>query len=74
MFKVVATATCPWCEKAVSLLAQRNLKFTKEVLQGESLSEFKQLGFKTVPQIWHGAEYVGGYEELVRYLRIHDVS
>lgn len=69
-FVVVTGLNCPWCEKAKDLLRQVDpsfLTFSVEVFP--VMRDFlKGQGLRTVPQVYHGGERVGGYEELVAYL------
>jgi glutaredoxin 3 len=61
---------CSYCEKARLLLAQKNLKWQEEDItfdldkKKEMLSRSR--GVQTVPQIFIGSFYVGGYDDLLR--------
>lgn len=77
MFIIYGTSWCPWCDKAKELI-EGNYIF-KNIEDLEHLQEYRERfpGKKTVPQIVvitddsvhnYTDEYVGGYEDLVRYL------
>jgi len=62
------TATCPYCQSAERLLAQkgvRELKMIRVDLEPERRAEMMQRsGRGTVPQIWIGERHVGGCDDL----------
>lgn len=71
MFVVVGYSSgCAWCDKAKQLLTQRGKSFTYLEVDNEGgLRNFlKALGKRTVPQIFDGTQYVGGFNELKEYL------
>ena len=59
---------CPYCTRAKSLLAAKNLEFTEidisndETLRNECFA--KSNGRKTVPQIFIGSTHIGGFDDL----------
>lgn len=64
---------CPWCDKARELLETTG----EEVVEQKHETEleriaFKQIGFKTFPQIFHNGKHIGGYTELATYLSEDD--
>jgi glutaredoxin 3 len=68
---------CPYCVSAKSLLSKKGyeideriigIKFTKEQLL-ESVPNAR-----TVPQIFLDDEYVGGYDDLVKYFEVKSDS
>ncbi|MBB72557.1 MAG: glutaredoxin [Legionellales bacterium] len=71
-------ASCPYCQKAKSLLTEKNIPYHyHDVVEDprslyEMLARVKPLvGAKTpitVPQIWLNGEYVGGYDALENIL------
>lgn len=67
-------AGCQWCEKAKALLTEKGEAYTYlEVGASPGLKEFLvALGKRTVPQIWHGTSYVGGYESLTKYVEVQE--
>jgi len=71
MIEVYGKDGCVYCEKAVSLLNERNMKFTYRKL-GEDITvdEFKEKfpGIKTVPVITTYGFNIGSYEALKGYI------
>lgn len=69
--------TCPYCQKAKTLLKEKNIEFEyHEVIKNqkdmaEMVARVKPIiGEKTpltVPQIWLDGKYIGGYTELATY-------
>lgn len=64
---VYATAACPYCSWAKSLLNAKGVKF--EVLSVEGRPDLwaeieDRTGRSTVPQIFIGEYHVGGYDDL----------
>jgi glutaredoxin 3 len=62
------TATCPFCQSAERLLAQKGVADIERVRvdleparRGEMM---KRSGRRTVPQIWIGERHVGGCDDL----------
>lgn len=64
---------CKYCRLAKELLTQEGHSFTKHDVRDPKIgAEFRNTGFATVPQIFRGESYIGGYEALVRHLRTLD--
>lgn len=63
-----ATAACPYCKAAARLLAQKGVTDVETVrvdLEPARRGEMHaRSGRWTVPQIWIGAQHVGGCDEL----------
>ncbi|NIB39671.1 GrxA family glutaredoxin [Pseudomaricurvus alkylphenolicus] len=64
---------CGFCRRAKQLLEEQNLPFRYVDIHQEGISKAdlsKTVGHEvtTVPQIFHGQEYVGGFEALQRRL------
>ena len=59
--------SCPYCVQAKELLTNKGIQFEERVI-GEGLTREQLLESvptaKTVPQIFLGEEYVGGYTDL----------
>jgi len=64
---------CPFCERALALLRERDLPFQViEVGEDISMDAVKAVsGRATVPQIYVGGRHVGGAEDLERWLDEH---
>tara|TARA_B100000902_G_scaffold381250_1_gene417522 strand:- start:182 stop:400 length:219 start_codon:yes stop_codon:yes gene_type:complete len=70
MYKVYGSTICLYCDKAENLLKTKDLPFEKiYVDQDEDAKDYivKQ-GFRTVPQIWLDDKWIGGYDDLVKFL------
>lgn len=79
-FEIFGTSTCEYCEKAKELLTAQGQKFVFKNID-EDEEAFDQLvgrikSWKTVPQIFYGPTYIGGYKELqnVRAAWVNPVS
>ena len=62
------TAICPYCVRAEQLLQRKGVHEIEKIrvdLQPElRVAMMEKTGRRTVPQIYIGGEYVGGYDEL----------
>jgi glutaredoxin 3 len=63
-----ATAVCPYCIQAERLLASKGVtnitKIRVDVDPAKREEMMTRTGRRTVPQIYIGDEYVGGYDDL----------
>ena len=72
MYIVYGKVTCPFCDKAKELLQQHNLEIDyRDVGDSEVKQELLNLysEAKTVPQIFTNGVRIGGYTDLVEYLK-----
>lgn len=72
MYKIYTKEYCPWCDRAKILLHRLGERW-EEIDCTDSDKPRQQLlddGKVTVPQIFYGEDYVGGFTEL--FHRIHD--
>ena len=74
-YTVFGHEACGFCRRAKQLLADQDLAFRYIDIHQEGISKAdlsKTVGFEvtTVPQIFHGQQYVGGFEALEKYLVI----
>ncbi|MDD7805121.1 MAG: GrxA family glutaredoxin [Endozoicomonas sp. (ex Botrylloides leachii)] len=65
---------CGFCVQAKNLLERKALPFRyvdiyEEGITAESLEKTIGKPVKTVPQIFYGTEYIGGYQELDAHLK-----
>lgn len=72
-FTIFGHDACGFCRQAKAILESKNLEFRyvnihEEGISPEDLAETVGRPVNTVPQIFHGKEYVGGYQELMKYL------
>jgi glutaredoxin 3 len=61
------TASCPFCQSAERLLAQKGVAVEKIRVDLEPARRDEMVqksGRRTVPQIWIGSRHVGGCDEL----------
>ena len=70
MYKVYGTRICLYCDKAENLLKTKDLPFKKIYIDEDDDAKdyIVKQGFKTVPQIWLDDKWIGGYDDLVRFL------
>lgn len=72
MYTVYTKENCGYCRRAKDLLEMIGEDFvTHDITVGDTrqlVNEKAGFEIKTVPQIWHGDRYVGGYTELSSYL------
>jgi glutaredoxin 3 len=64
---VYASAWCPYCRRAKSLLTQKNLAFTEIDVDDEARFREEMIarsGRRTVPQIFIGEKHIGGCDDL----------
>ena len=63
-----STAVCPYCMRAESLLRAKGVteieKISVDADYELRLAMMKKTGRRTVPQIYIGERYVGGYDDL----------
>ncbi len=65
--KMYSTRFCPYCVRARSLLANKNVEFIDIGVDSEPdlRREMVELsGRYTVPQIWIGSRHIGGYDDI----------
>jgi glutaredoxin 3 len=61
------TASCPFCQAADRLLAQKGAAVDRirvDLEPARRAEMMQKSGRRTVPQIWIGERHVGGYDEL----------
>lgn len=65
--KIYSTAYCGFCRMAERLLSQKGADFESvDVTEDATTRDWlvQETGRRTVPQIWIGETYVGGYDDL----------
>ena len=78
MIEIFGKEMCDWCDKAREMCEQYGVKYSYYPLddrfEGESHMaglkervEEQSLTIKTVPAIWQGGVYIGGFNELAKY-------
>ena len=78
-FTVFGRPGCGYCVRAKQLLETREFPFKYVDIQEEDISKAdlsKTVGktVETVPQIFHGQQYVGGCTDLEAYLKAMDAQ
>lgn len=78
-FTVFGRPGCGFCVQAKNVLEAKQLPFNYVDIHAEKISPAdleKTIGkpVRTVPQIFHGETYIGGYQELDRYLKTLDAA
>ena len=74
MLDVYTRPTCIWCIRAKELLNSKGIPFKNlDINDDEFRKELKEIapGIKTIPQIFKDGKRIGGYEDLVEYLKDH---
>lgn len=60
---------CEWCDRAKALLQEVGATYTEEVHDTvETITHFRHAGFRTFPQVFLGADHIGGYTDLIAFL------
>ena len=74
MLDVYTRPTCIWCIRAEELLNSKGIPFKNLDINDDELRKelkVKAPGIKTIPQIFKDGKRIGGYEDLVEYLKDH---
>ena len=78
-FTIFGHQACGFCRQAKAVMETKGLDFRyvdihEEGISQADLAETVGRPVTTVPQIFHGEEYVGGYQELMQYLQEQGVA
>jgi glutaredoxin 1 len=78
-FTIFGRSDCGFCVRAKQLLEKNQLEMRWIDIQAEGISKAdleKTIGkpVETVPQIFHGQAHIGGYTDLVEYMKMIVVS
>ena len=71
-YVVYGSDACPYCVRAARLLESKGIKYQyKNTQRDEQARDFvvNEIGAKTIPQIFQGDTYIGGYSELEKHLK-----
>lgn len=66
--KIYLTESCPYCIRAKQFLKQKQIPFVEIDLthKPQELAELKRkTGWQTIPQIYFGTHFIGGYTDMV---------
>ena len=75
--KVYTASYCSWCSRAVQFLEKEGLKVRIVDItddQDERQMLVERTGQKTVPQIWIGDAYIGGYDRMMKMASTKDLK
>ena len=75
--KVYSASYCAWCSKAVQFLENEGLKVRIVDItddQNERQMLVERTGQKTVPQMWIGDAYIGGYDRMMKMASTKDLK
>ena len=69
--KMYTSSYCPYCANAEKLLSEKGFKIIEKIPVDEDLRALEKMikitGKRTVPQIFIGKVYIGGFEELRKF-------
>lgn len=72
MYTVLGHNKCHFCKQAIQLLAEKGESFqyldAYQTEQADRVSQLKEKGIQSVPQIWIGEELIGGFSELKSHI------
>jgi len=74
VFDMYTRPTCFWCVRAKHLLESKGISYRDLDINNDDLRKelkIKAPGIKTIPQIFKDGKRIGGYEDLVEYLKDH---
>ena len=76
MYKVYSQDGCSYCELAKITLMERNIEFEEINIKdnAQALAMLRLKNLRTIPQIWFGELYIGGYTELKEHIKKSTVS
>ena len=75
-YTVISRPNCSWCDKAVDLLHDTGIRYSKVDMTVEPWVRTLVLmaDFTTVPQVFdHNGVHIGGHEELVMHINNLDI-
>lgn len=68
--------TCGYCEKTISTLNEMDLKFVFNNIKEDGIKDIlkekrqlENLKGQTIPQVFINEDYIGGYTELLSYIK-----
>lgn len=70
-YQIYTTGDCKWCVKVKDLMKVYGIDFYEKRIDENAhyLAEWKDRGFKTVPQVLRNDTVIGGFEKTRDYLR-----
>lgn len=78
-FQLYTKDNCPWCDRAKQLMKEKGFTYTELIYNTDYTREDLQkklpnINRLTVPQIFINNEHIGGYENLVEFLKDGNVE
>ncbi len=71
-YTIIGKQKCVWCDRAKRLLTEKGFVYDYTELNATNVATYALLmqkaGLTTVPQIWYGETYIGGYEDLAAFI------
>jgi glutaredoxin len=70
-YTIYGKSNCPYCVQACDLLViiEEPYTYIDVLVNQDALTMIKSMGARTVPVIFHRGEWIGGYTDLVEYLK-----
>lgn len=63
-FHILTKPGCPHCDRAKAAITAAGFTYSERVYDTpEQIAAFKADGFKTFPQVYHGAQHIGGADD-----------
>ena len=72
MIYIYGRMSCPFCVKAVELCKEQGVQYKFHPVMDGMRMIAQQKGHYTVPIVFDGKEFVGGYDELRKKLTVHN--
>jgi len=70
-YSIIASPSCSWCKQALILLVE-NFKdcemFVHDINSPELWEEVRSYNWNSIPCIWQGGKFIGGFAELQKHL------
>jgi len=63
------TFPCEWCDKAIDHIDKMGHAYSiRKMSRSDLRNKGEEIGQTSVPMIYHGVRFIGGYTELTKYL------
>ncbi len=74
MILVYSRNVCPYCTQAKALLESKGIKYTEINIDTNAAGRdvLLEQGLRSVPQIFHGSELIGGFDKLKVWLELKE--
>jgi glutaredoxin len=74
MMLVYSRTVCPYCVQAKALLDSKGIKYTEINIDTNAAGRdvLLEQGLRSVPQIFDGAELIGGFDKLKVWLELKE--